>query len=159
MVTEARARKQAGYNGKDVWIDNLHPGAAVRARTIPLLEAEKRRLQAQLDEVRPFDLLDSPVTDMTSYTLKLDATNRKLQEEMQRNVKAREEIDQETSGLLDILDAVSILSFLLNCIFLTKTVCANLQTCERWNELPMEDIQAWGLQTAESATNSRPLLI
>ena len=51
VVTEARARKRTGYDGKDVWNESLHPGAAVRARTIPLLEAEKQRLQAQLDEV------------------------------------------------------------------------------------------------------------
>ena len=63
MVTEARARKQAGYSGKDIWNETLHPGAAVRARTIPLLEEEKKRLQSQLDEVCPFDYVASSTAD------------------------------------------------------------------------------------------------
>ena len=51
MVTEARARKQTGYTGKDVWKEDLQPRAAVRARTIPLLEQERDRLMAELAEV------------------------------------------------------------------------------------------------------------
>ena len=52
VVTEARARKKAGYTGKDVWREDIQPSAAVRARIIPILEAEKERLKAQLEEVR-----------------------------------------------------------------------------------------------------------
>lgn len=51
VVTEARSRKQTNYNGKDVWREDLHPSAAVRARTIPLLEQERDRLLAELKEV------------------------------------------------------------------------------------------------------------
>lgn len=52
VVTEARARKQAGYTGKDVWREDLHPKTAVRARTVPLLEKERDRLLAELKQVR-----------------------------------------------------------------------------------------------------------
>ena len=52
VVTAARARKQAGYDGKDVWRDDLQPRAAVRARTVPLLEQERDRLRAELAQVR-----------------------------------------------------------------------------------------------------------
>ena len=38
--------------GKDVWREDLQPRAAVRARTIPLLENEAARLRATLEEVR-----------------------------------------------------------------------------------------------------------
>jgi hypothetical protein len=49
---EAKARQQAGgYNGKDVWRDDLAPRDAVRARTIPLLENERVRLEQELKEV------------------------------------------------------------------------------------------------------------
>jgi hypothetical protein len=66
VVTEARARKQqyllqqqqgdetgkdAGV-GNDVWREDLLPRAAVRARTVPLLEEEATRLRATLEEVR-----------------------------------------------------------------------------------------------------------
>ena len=51
VVTAARARKQAGYDGKDVWREDLQPRAAVRARTIPLLEQERERLRAELAQV------------------------------------------------------------------------------------------------------------
>lgn len=55
VVTEARARKQAGYEGKDVWKEELDPGAAARAQILPLLVTEKERLKAQLDEVCAFN--------------------------------------------------------------------------------------------------------
>ena len=55
VVTAARTRKQAGYDGKDVWREDLQPRAAVRARTIPLLEQERERLRAELAQVSSFD--------------------------------------------------------------------------------------------------------
>ncbi|KAJ3551013.1 hypothetical protein NM688_g4951 [Phlebia brevispora] len=87
VVTEARARKQAGYEGKDVWKEDLHPSAAARAQIIPLLMEEKDRLKAQLDE--------------------LDKRNRALQAEMQANVRARDTADEESAKLLDLLDEAS----------------------------------------------------
>lgn len=59
VVTEARARKQAGYDGHDVWREDLSPGAAVRARTVPVLEKERERLRAELQSVRPFPSLNT----------------------------------------------------------------------------------------------------
>ena len=53
VVTAARARKQANYDSKDVWREDLQPRAAVRARTIPLLEHERDRLRAELAQVFP----------------------------------------------------------------------------------------------------------
>ena len=52
MVTDARTRKQSGQiGGVDVWREDLEPRAAVRARTIPLLQAEVERLKATLSTV------------------------------------------------------------------------------------------------------------
>lgn len=58
VAAEAKARKLAedrgeSYEGHDVWRENLPPRAAVRARTIPLLEKERDRLKMQLAEVSP----------------------------------------------------------------------------------------------------------
>ncbi|KAL7280713.1 hypothetical protein PYCCODRAFT_1406138 [Trametes coccinea BRFM310] len=108
VVTAARARKQAGYDGKDVWREDLQPRAAVRARTIPLLEKERDRLRAQLSQ--------------------LTEENEDLQSQMRRNLQAKEEADAEASRLLDLLD----------------------KAFAKWEQLPLEDIQSWSLQTAES---------
>ena len=51
VVTEARARKRAGYEGKDIWKEDLQPGAAARAQIMPLLVEEREWLKAQLEEV------------------------------------------------------------------------------------------------------------
>lgn len=57
VVTEARARKQAeDYDGKDIWKEDLPPRAAVRAKTVPLLQQERDRLKAELAEVIPIHL-------------------------------------------------------------------------------------------------------
>ncbi|RPD61048.1 hypothetical protein L226DRAFT_612776 [Lentinus tigrinus ALCF2SS1-7] len=84
VVTAARARKQTGYDGKDVWREDLQPRTAVRARTIPLLERERDRLKAELAQ--------------------LTAENSELQSEMERNIRAKEEADREAARLLDVLD-------------------------------------------------------
>lgn len=61
MVTDARARRQrgetadgGGSTGVDSWRADLQPRAAVRARTIPVLERERDLLRARLAEVRFF---------------------------------------------------------------------------------------------------------
>ncbi|CDO69325.1 hypothetical protein BN946_scf184746.g6 [Trametes cinnabarina] len=86
VVTAARARKQAGYDGKDVWREDLQPRAAVRARTVPLLEKERDRLRAQLSQ--------------------LTKENSELQSQMRLNVQAKEEADADAAKLLDMLDKV-----------------------------------------------------
>ncbi|TCD65454.1 hypothetical protein EIP91_002668 [Steccherinum ochraceum] len=115
VVTEAKKRKRAGdaYEGQDLWRENLQPRAAARARTIPLLEKEKDRLQAMLAE--------------------LDQSNLRLQAEIQAHVKAREDADAEATALLDVLEEVTA----------------------KWNEVPMDEIESWTLQTAESLPNSK----
>ncbi|KAG5654199.1 hypothetical protein H0H81_006232 [Sphagnurus paluster] len=64
VVNEAKERKARGDMGKDVWREDLQPRVAVAARTVPILEsevkrlrelltaieAENRRLQAELDD-------------------------------------------------------------------------------------------------------------
>ena len=60
VVTDARARRQRdGGTGVDNWRADLQPRAAVRARTIPVLERERDLLRARLAEVR-FCLSMSP---------------------------------------------------------------------------------------------------
>lgn len=52
VVTEARARKERGeLDGKDVWREDLDPRAAVRARTVLVLQAEVEQLRASLKKV------------------------------------------------------------------------------------------------------------
>lgn len=49
VVTDARARKQRGETGgKDIWREDLDPHTAVRARTVPVLEAEVEKLKETL---------------------------------------------------------------------------------------------------------------
>ncbi|TFY62280.1 hypothetical protein EVJ58_g3965 [Rhodofomes roseus] len=115
VVTEARARKQASYDKTDVWREDLHPSAAVRARTVPLLDKERDRLRAELQS--------------------LDAENMRLQDDMRTNVQAREEVDTEAAHLLDLLVEIE----------------------SKWGQLPMEEIQSWALQTAESVSNTHPV--
>ncbi|KAI0629661.1 hypothetical protein C8Q77DRAFT_1065302 [Trametes polyzona] len=109
VVTAARARKQTGYDGKDVWREDLQPRAAVRARTVPMLEKERAHLRAQLTQ--------------------LTEENLQLQSQMEHNVREKEEADAEALKLLDTLD----------------------RALAHWSQIPLEEIQSWALQTAESA--------
>lgn len=106
VVTAARARKEAGYDGKDVWRDDLQPRAAVRARTIPLLEEERNRLHAELAQV-VFELpTRCSCVILTVARIKLTQENSELQSEIQRNVQTKEEADKDAARLLDVLDKV-----------------------------------------------------
>ncbi|EIW58256.1 uncharacterized protein TRAVEDRAFT_58600 [Trametes versicolor FP-101664 SS1] len=84
VVNAARARRQTGYDGRDVWREDLQPRGAVRARTVPLLEMERDRLRAELSQ--------------------LTEENSELQSQMHRNVQAKEEADADAAKLLDVLD-------------------------------------------------------
>lgn len=58
VVSEARARKQRGeVDGKDVWRENLAPRAAVRARSVRVMEPEVEHLRAQLKAVSSSQIL------------------------------------------------------------------------------------------------------
>jgi hypothetical protein len=50
-VVDAKLRKQKGEVRPDIWKEDLHPRVATRARTVPLLERERERLLAELQEV------------------------------------------------------------------------------------------------------------
>ena len=52
VVGEAVERKAKGQSGTDVWKEGLEPQAAIRARTVPLLETEVKRLRTVLKDVR-----------------------------------------------------------------------------------------------------------
>ena len=57
VVVDARRRKREGVPvPKDAWREGLAPRGAVRARTVPVLEAERDRLRAQLAQVRLWSL-------------------------------------------------------------------------------------------------------
>ncbi|KAI0832133.1 hypothetical protein BC628DRAFT_1351815 [Trametes gibbosa] len=109
VVSTARTRRQTGYDGSDIWREDLPPRAAVRARTVPMLEKERDRLRAELAQ--------------------LTEENNKLHHQMQLNVRAKDDADADATKLLDTLD----------------------KALARWNQLPLDDIQSWALQTAESA--------
>lgn len=61
IVTEARARKQSGGTGKDVWKEDTEPQAATRARALPSLEKEAAKLRATLAQVRRHHYIYSSV--------------------------------------------------------------------------------------------------
>ncbi|KAF9646490.1 hypothetical protein BDM02DRAFT_3004751 [Thelephora ganbajun] len=85
-VVDAKLRKQKSEDRPDIWREDLHPRAATRARTIPLLEKERERLLAELQE--------------------LEDENLKLQEEIASNVRQFEENEKTSESLLDTLDEV-----------------------------------------------------
>ncbi|KAI6138310.1 hypothetical protein BKA82DRAFT_4240848 [Pisolithus tinctorius] len=52
VVTEARAGKQCTeVDRKDLWKEDLDPQGAVRARTVPVLQAERERLKETLHQL------------------------------------------------------------------------------------------------------------
>jgi Nnf1 len=67
VVTEAQARAKSGKTGPDVWKETMEPRASIRARTVPVLEKEKRRLQEVLDSVcfYPIQLDEEPYIYLT----------------------------------------------------------------------------------------------
>ncbi|KAG9309576.1 hypothetical protein JVU11DRAFT_10557 [Chiua virens] len=85
VVTDARGRKQRDETeGKDIWKVDLEPRAAVRARTVPVLEAEVERL-------------------------KETATNEENQasfEQLKANVRRQQEADAESAELLKNFDEI-----------------------------------------------------
>ena len=111
VVTEARQRKAEGYTGKDIWKEDLKPDAAVRAKIVPLLEDERDRLKAQLEEVSSgVQIRDTTANRPVFLRVQLDQRNRQLQAQMQANVRARDEADEECGRLLDVLQEVRALS-------------------------------------------------
>ena len=50
-VLEAKEAQKNGVELKNAWRADLAPRAAVRARTVPVLEEERDRMRVQLEEV------------------------------------------------------------------------------------------------------------
>ncbi|KAI6101333.1 hypothetical protein F5141DRAFT_1138565 [Pisolithus sp. B1] len=87
VVTEARARKQRGeVDRKDLWREDLDPRAAVRARTVPVLQAECERLKETLQQ--------------------LEEENIGLYEETVKNVQNDRETKERIQELLQHADEV-----------------------------------------------------
>ncbi|KAF8433250.1 hypothetical protein L210DRAFT_3486403 [Boletus edulis BED1] len=87
VVTDARARKECGETeGKDIWKKDLEPRAAVRARTVPILESEVEKLRATLQSC--------------------EEENQAMFEQMKSNVRRREEADTKTTEMLKTLDDI-----------------------------------------------------
>ncbi|KAJ6581456.1 hypothetical protein B0H19DRAFT_1251675 [Mycena capillaripes] len=108
MVSEAKARKASGNIGPNVWTENLHPRSAVCGRTIPILDAQVKRLRESLAE--------------------LEAENLALISELEGKVNEIDGYETRTSRILDEID----------------------KTDEAWSNIPMEEIQAWTAQLAET---------
>jgi len=103
-VVDAKLRKQRNEVRTDVWREDLHPRAATRARTVPLLERERERLQVELREV--FSLTSFIFT--RSCPFQLEDENLKLQEEIESNVRQFNENEKGAENLLDVLDQVGM---------------------------------------------------
>ncbi|KAH0836345.1 hypothetical protein J3R83DRAFT_7898 [Lanmaoa asiatica] len=91
VVTDARSRIQRGETeAKDIWKEDLEPRAAVRARTVPVLESDVEKLKATLQ----------------SASLSLEEENQALFEQMKSNVQRQREAEAKTAELLKIFDDV-----------------------------------------------------
>lgn len=86
VVLEGRAKRQSGQhdNAQDLWSASTTPLAAVHARTVPVLEAERDRLLAQLQMVTK--------------------ENEVLTEELEHNESKKQAFEAETTRRLDLLD-------------------------------------------------------
>lgn len=69
---------------------------------------------------------------------------------MKANVKAREVADDECKHLLDILEEVGPAGETCER-YLTPSI---IQARAKWEDVPMEEIQSWALQTAESINST-----
>ena len=70
-----------------------------------------------------------------------------MQSQMQRNVHATEEADRDAARLLNIIDKVPFIEVIHTLLYpLTSG-----KAIAKWEQIPLDDIQSWTLQTAESA--------
>lgn len=150
IVTEARARKQSGEIGNDVWKEDLQPRAAVRARTVPLLENEAARLRATLEKVwdsvtivRWSDLAFDVYRwrkKTCDCKLKFNAMYRSARRQMSRRRNCW--IFLMRYGLLFVVQVMAHSRI--------------QQVSEKWSKLPLEEIEMWTVQTVESSGPPRP---
>ncbi|KAJ6598752.1 hypothetical protein B0H10DRAFT_1813221 [Mycena sp. CBHHK59/15] len=110
IVNEAEARKARGDIGSDVWKEDLHPRSAVCGRTIPILEAQAKRLRDSL--------------------ARLEAENEDLASRLQDAFQETDDLEARALRMLDKVD----------------------ETHEAWSRVPMDKIEAWTAQVAETLT-------
>ncbi|KAL0955124.1 hypothetical protein HGRIS_004037 [Hohenbuehelia grisea] len=115
IVNEAKARKLDPDQRLDVWQEDLEPHSAVCARTIPVLEAEAKRLRQLIAEEHE--------------------KNLQLQQQLQQSEHEVDSQNESTRSLLDKVDKIQAAS----------------------DNVPLEDIEAWAIQTAESTKSSLPI--
>lgn len=114
VVEDAKTRKANGVAGPSIWKEDLQPRAAVCARTIPLLEVEAKRLRETLASVSMLYYIGIQLLIKTQC----EAENLDLQMQLEKSTKATEKMDARTVALLDKLDAVRLLVFYLENLFL-----------------------------------------
>ena len=146
---DAKLRKQKGVVRPDVWREDLHPRAATRARTIPLLEKERERLLAELQEVR---LLTLPSTIAHSVP-QLEDENLQMQNEIVSNVRQFEENEKQSESLLDMLDEVRM------PLELRRLCSQSTQVLREWERLPADDMSQWAREMIQQRTMSDPSTI
>ncbi|KAJ7097840.1 hypothetical protein B0H15DRAFT_822938 [Mycena belliarum] len=83
IVSEAKARKASGEVVPNVWTEDLHPRSAIRGRTIPILDAQAKRLR---DSVA-----------------KLEAENTALISELESKIRDADDIKARTARALSNL--------------------------------------------------------
>lgn len=103
VVTEAKNRKQRGeVDRPDLWKGDLDPRAAVRARTIPTLQAEAERLREALKKA-----CMSPHRGLWAHTgRQIEEENVELFEGTQKNVEKEREAAEKTQELTKLVDEV-----------------------------------------------------
>ncbi|KAJ7281575.1 hypothetical protein C8J57DRAFT_1298062, partial [Mycena rebaudengoi] len=84
IVSEAKSRKATGNIGPNVWSENLHPRSAAGGRTIPILEAQAKRLRQTLQM--------------------LETETQALASELQDTVNETHSFDSRSVQLLDKID-------------------------------------------------------
>ncbi|KIL69439.1 hypothetical protein M378DRAFT_21594 [Amanita muscaria Koide BX008] len=111
-----------------------------------VLEAKERKASGEVSKdawrqdldprtavcARTIPQLESEVQRLRESLVALETENRKLQATVEENTKATDAANQRSKDLLDKLDA----------------------THSAWEKLPMDDIETWTAQTAESLGSS-----
>ena len=106
VATEARARYHKGEMGKDVWREDMDPRTAVRARTIPVLEAEAARLRAQLAQV--CHVITNIFLGLSGG--QMEERNLQRQRELEEKVREKQEAEEKIKAIFDFLDSVRLQS-------------------------------------------------
>ena len=128
----------------DIWREDLHPRAATRARTIPLLERERERLLAELQEV-----LRWPFSSVAAHIqFQLENENLELQGEIASNVRQFDKNEKEAGSLLDVLDEVWMFFWFF------PSFSHPAQVIQEWERLPADDMSQWSREMIQQRSMS-----